>query len=144
MAPWSVKEVQHLKGRLVALNRFIARLGERIPSFFKTLRNISNYEWTLYCQKAFEELKVHFSPLKILSKSRKSEFCFLIWKCRTQQWVMFWLKSIGEYNVQIITLAELFTMLKWYIYIYIYMKVEKIILIVVSASRKLKPYFQAH
>jgi hypothetical protein len=75
MAPWSMKEVQHLNGRLIVLNRFIARLRERILSFFKTLRYISNYEWTLYCQKAFKELKVHFSSLKILS-TRKSEFCF--------------------------------------------------------------------
>jgi hypothetical protein len=46
---WTVKEVQCLTGRLAALNRFIARLGERTQLVFKTLRNLAKFEWTVDC-----------------------------------------------------------------------------------------------
>ena len=44
----SVKEVQHLTGKLATLNRFITCLGEHALLFFKTLRNITNFKWTSY------------------------------------------------------------------------------------------------
>jgi hypothetical protein len=61
-----VKEVQCLIEILIALNWFIGRLEEHTLPFFKALRNITNLEWTLDCQKTFE-LKIHISSLKILS-----------------------------------------------------------------------------
>jgi hypothetical protein len=66
-----------LLGRLAALNRFIARLGEPTLSFFKTLRNIANFEWTEGCQRAFEELKIYLSFPKILSQPQENEDLFL-------------------------------------------------------------------
>ena len=39
-APWLVKEIQRLIGRLDALNWFITCLREHTFLFFKTLRNI--------------------------------------------------------------------------------------------------------
>jgi hypothetical protein len=41
--PMIVKEVQHLIGRLAALKKFIARLGERSLLFFKILKNTPNF-----------------------------------------------------------------------------------------------------
>lgn len=62
-----VKEVQCLIEILIALNWFIARWEKHTLPFFKALKNITNFEWTLDCQKAFKELKIHISSLKILS-----------------------------------------------------------------------------
>ena len=37
-APKSIKEFQHLTGRVAALNRFVARSAERCLPFFQTLK----------------------------------------------------------------------------------------------------------
>lgn len=58
---------------MAALNKFISKLGEHNLSFFKTLKNITNFEWTPKCQKVFEELKVQLSTLKILSQLRENK-----------------------------------------------------------------------
>jgi hypothetical protein len=56
---------------LAALNRLISRLGEQSLLFFKILKNIINFECTLECQKAFEELKVYFSSLRFYHNQEK-------------------------------------------------------------------------
>ena len=66
-----VKKVQRLIGRLIALSRFIARLGEQSLPFFKVLRNTPNFQWTPECQKSFKELKVYLSSLNVLSLERE-------------------------------------------------------------------------
>jgi len=63
----TVKEVKRLIGRLAALSRFIAKLGELSLLFFKILRNVPNFQWTPECQKSFDELKIYLSSLNILS-----------------------------------------------------------------------------
>ena len=44
--------------RLTTFNQFISRSRKHTLPFFKTLRNISNFEWTLDCQKVFEEIQI--------------------------------------------------------------------------------------
>jgi len=63
----TVKEVKRLIGRLAALSRFIAKLGELSLLFFKILRNVPNFQWTPECQKSFDELKIYLSSPNILS-----------------------------------------------------------------------------
>jgi type III secretory pathway component EscU len=63
----TVKEVKRLIGRLAALSRFIAKLGELSLLFFKILRNVPNFQWTPECQKSFDELKIYLSFPNILS-----------------------------------------------------------------------------
>ena len=41
--PTSIKEIQQLTGRIVALNQFIFESAERCLSFFKVLKNIKNF-----------------------------------------------------------------------------------------------------
>uniref|UniRef100_A0A2N9FY65 RNase H type-1 domain-containing protein n=1 Tax=Fagus sylvatica TaxID=28930 RepID=A0A2N9FY65_FAGSY len=53
--PKTVKEVQSLTGKAVALNRFVSKSTDKCLLFFKTLRKA--FEWTEECQQAFEELK---------------------------------------------------------------------------------------
>lgn len=44
MPSQTVKEVQHLIGRLATLNRFIAHLSEHTLPLFKTLKNMINFK----------------------------------------------------------------------------------------------------
>ena len=53
--PRTVKAVQSLNGKVVALNRFVSKATDRCLPFFRILRK--SFEWTDKCQKAFEDLK---------------------------------------------------------------------------------------
>ena len=47
----TVKEVQKLTGRIVALNRFVSRVTNKCLSFFKTLKQA--FAWTDEYETAF-------------------------------------------------------------------------------------------
>jgi hypothetical protein len=55
--PLSMKDVQKLIGRVVALNRFIPRAAERSLPFFQVLRSTKNFQWSETQKQAFQELK---------------------------------------------------------------------------------------
>jgi hypothetical protein len=45
-APTCIKDMQKLTGCMVSLNRFISKLGERRPLFFKLLKHQEKFVWT--------------------------------------------------------------------------------------------------
>jgi len=47
-SPKTVKEVQSLNDKVVALNRFISRAMDKCLPFFRTLKKL--FEWTVECQ----------------------------------------------------------------------------------------------
>ena len=61
--PGRIKDVQKLTGYLAALSRFISRLAERAPPFFKLLRRSGPFSWTEEAEQAFQELKRHLTSL---------------------------------------------------------------------------------
>ncbi|XP_012831554.1 PREDICTED: uncharacterized protein LOC105952536 [Erythranthe guttata] len=75
--PRSIKEVQSLAGKMVALARFISRMADKSLPFFKVLRKTAQFEWSDECQLAFEALKVSLSRLPILSTPERSETLFV-------------------------------------------------------------------
>ena len=50
-SPKTVKEVQSLTGRIVALNRFVSRVIDKCLHFFKTLKQV--FVWNDECEAAF-------------------------------------------------------------------------------------------
>ena len=77
--PASIKEIQQLTRRVVALSRFIFRSVERCLPFFKVLRNIKNFNWTEECQTTFEDLKKYLGSPPLLSKPIEGkELCMYI------------------------------------------------------------------
>ena len=73
--PRTVKEVQSLNGKIVALSRFVSKAMDKCLPFFRTLRK--SFEWTDECQKAFEDLKKYLSSLPLLSPSKPEEELYL-------------------------------------------------------------------
>ena len=75
--PKTIKEVQSLNGKIVALNRFVSKATDKCLPFFRTLRK--SFEWTDECQKAFKELMKYFSfpPLFSLSKLKEELYLYL-------------------------------------------------------------------
>jgi hypothetical protein len=45
-APRSQKKVQRLTGCMVALSRFISRLGKKGLPFYKLLKKVDKFQWT--------------------------------------------------------------------------------------------------
>jgi hypothetical protein len=58
-APRMIKVVQKLTGCMVALIRFISRLGERGLHFFKLLNCHDKFQWTEETKQALDDLKHH-------------------------------------------------------------------------------------
>jgi len=113
-----------------------ACLGDRILPFFKTLKNISNFEWISYCYRAFKELKVHLSSLKFFSQPREGEDIFLYLRVSKLAVSVTLVKEDKEvqrlFYFSSHTLHNVETR---------YLKVEKMTLVLVNTSRKLKLYF---
>ena len=73
--PRTVKAVQSLNGKVVALNRFVSKATDKCLPFFRVLRKY--FEWTDECQKAFEDLKKYLSSPPLLSPSMLGEELYL-------------------------------------------------------------------
>src|SRR5437667_8358481 len=55
-SPTALKDVQKLTCCMVALSRFVSRLGKRAMPFYKILKTQDKFQWTPEAQ-AFDELK---------------------------------------------------------------------------------------
>lgn len=112
-----------------------ASFEDRILPFFKTLKNISNFEWISDCQKAFKELKVHLSSLKFFSQPKEGEDIFLYLRVSKSTVSVALVKEDKEIQCLVYfsshTLHNVETR---------YLKVEKMALVLLNASRKLKLY----
>ncbi|GKV11641.1 hypothetical protein SLEP1_g22881 [Rubroshorea leprosula] len=75
--PASIKEVQHLMGKIVALGRFLSKSTERCLPIFEILRGKKIFEWTQDCQRAFEQLKAYLASPPLISKPSPGETLFL-------------------------------------------------------------------
>ncbi|XP_030942146.1 uncharacterized protein LOC115967230 [Quercus lobata] len=137
--PRNPKEVQKLTGMIAALNRFISRSADRCRPFFLLLHKWKVFEWIEECALAFQQLKEYLARLPIMSSPDADEVLFayiavtshvvslvLIREDNgTQRPVYYVNKSMQEAETR-------------------YLPLEKAILAVVQATRKLPHYFQAH
>jgi len=56
-SPTSIKEVQRLTGRMTVLSRFLSVSGEKSYPYFACLKKSERFQWTIECEKEFQELK---------------------------------------------------------------------------------------
>ena len=135
--PRNVKQVQSLNGKVAVLNRFVLRATDKCLPFFCTLKK--SFEWIDECQQAFEELKDHLSTPSLLSPSQPGEELFL-----------YLAVSPTAISVALIKEEEKVQKLVYYASRALrgaeerYSPMEKLAFALVTAARKLNPYFQAH
>ena len=122
--PKNVKEVQSLNGKVPALNMFILRATDKCLPFFLTLKK--SFEWTTECQQALEELKAYLSSPPLLSPSQPGEELFLV-------------KEEDKVQKPVYYTSRAFRGAEGR-----YPPMEKLAFALVTAARKLKPYFQAY
>uniref|UniRef100_A0A2N9IZQ4 RNase H type-1 domain-containing protein n=1 Tax=Fagus sylvatica TaxID=28930 RepID=A0A2N9IZQ4_FAGSY len=135
--PKTSKEVQRLTGRVAALNRFMSRSTDKCLPFFKTLKKA--FEWTDECQQAFEELKKYLTEPPLLSPSKQGEELYL-----------YLAVSPTAVSSALIREEERLQLPVYYTSRALrgaeerYPPMEKLAFALVTAARKLRPYFQAH
>ena len=138
-SPSGIKEVQRLTGRIAALSRFVSRARDKCQPFFQVLKK--TFQWDVKCEEAFSALKTYLSspPPPILVSPIKGELLTLYLavsdfstsavlvrdKDRVQHPVYYCSRALRGVEER-------------------YPRMEKLILALVTAARKLHPYFQAH
>ena len=132
------KEVQKLTGMATALNRFISCSVDRCRPFFQLLHKWKDFQWTKECVLAFEDLKQYLSHPLVLSRPEKEEmlYAYLV----VMNYAVSQVLVRNENGVQRLvyrvskSLQEVETR---------YLPLEKAVLAIVHAMRKLPHYFQA-
>ena len=66
----SVKEVQQLTGRMVALSRFVSAAGDKGHPYFQCLKRNNRFMWTEECEASFLKLKEYLAAPLVLCKRR--------------------------------------------------------------------------
>ena len=123
---------------IAALNHFISRSADRCKPFFLLMNKWKGFEWIEECALAFQQLKKYLSRPLIMSNPEADEVLFayivvvphkvslvLIRVDNGIQPVYYVSKSLHEAKIY-------------------YLPLEKAILAVVQATRKLPYFFQAH
>nr|XP_027122190.1 uncharacterized protein LOC113739145 [Coffea arabica] len=137
--PRSVKEVQRLTGRMPALNRFLSRSAVRGLPFFRILKAPKDFQWTEKCQKAFVDLKAYLAELPALIAPEQGETLFLYLSACNEavSMVLVWEDKGAQRPIYYVSRALQGPETR-------YTPAEKLVLALVHAARKLRPYFQTH
>nr|XP_027090572.1 uncharacterized protein LOC113711616 [Coffea arabica] len=118
-SPRCVRDVQRLTGRLAALNRFLSHSASKALPFFKVLKKANNFSWTEECQQAFEQLKEYLNHLPTLTSPRPGDKLILYLSAAAEA------PSPPRSGDQV-------------------PQAEKLVLALIHAAHRLKPYFLAH
>uniref|UniRef100_A0A2N9F1B6 Uncharacterized protein n=1 Tax=Fagus sylvatica TaxID=28930 RepID=A0A2N9F1B6_FAGSY len=135
--PTTVKEVQSLTGKAAALNRFVSRSTDKCLPFFKVLRKA--FQWTEECQRAFEELKVYLSSPPLLSPSKTGEELYLYLAVSSSAVSSALIREEERVQKPVYYTSRALKGAEER-----YSNMEKLAFALLIASRKLRPYFQAH
>ena len=137
LPPSNIKDIQRLTGRIAVLSHFVSRASDKCRPFFQVLKKA--FQWEAHCQEAFTTLKNYLSFSPIMVSPYEGELLILYLaildfatsativreRDRVQQPVYYCSRALRGAEER-------------------YPKMEKLILELVTTSRKLQPYFQAH
>ena len=132
--PSNIKEVQRLTERIAALSIFVSKASDKCQPFFQVLKKA--FQWDTHCEEAFATLKTYLSSPPILVSPFEGELLTLYLavsdlltsvilvrdKDRVQHSVYYCSRALRRVEER-------------------YPRMEKLILALVTAARKLRPYF---
>ena len=135
----NAKEVQKLTGMIAVLNQFISSWADRCRPFYLLINKWKGFEWSEDCTVAFQQLKEYLLWLLIISSSIADE-------------VLYAYIAVAPHAMSLVLIQEDNGLQKPVYYVskllheaeVRYSPLEKVILTMVNASRKLPHYFQAH
>ena len=135
--PKNIKEVQSLTGWIAALNKFVSKVTDKCLPFFKILRKA--FEWTDQCQKAIQDLKVYLTTTPLLSPSIPSEELYLYLAVSPHVVSSALIREEGKVQKPVYYTSRALRGVEGR-----YLLMEKLAFALITASRKLRHYFQAH
>ncbi|XP_058215685.1 uncharacterized protein LOC131326817 [Rhododendron vialii] len=139
--PSTPRAIQKLTGMAAALNRFISRSSDKCHVFFQTLKKQSrrSFKWTEDCDAALTKLKSYLCSAHLLVKPVAFETLHLYLAVFPHAVSSALVRREGLEDQPIYfssrTLLPAQTR---------YLPLEKLLLALVTAARKLLPYFQEH
>ncbi|GJZ00596.1 reverse transcriptase domain-containing protein [Tanacetum coccineum] len=141
-SPKCLKDVQKLNGKLASLNKFLAKSVENSLPFFKTLKKCtkkSNFHWTTEAEEAFKQMKQLIAELPMLTAPMKKEelIVYLAATKETVSAVLMTEREAKQMPIYFVSRALRGPEVN-------YTSMEKLVLALVHASKRLKRYFQAH
>ncbi|GJR80116.1 reverse transcriptase domain-containing protein [Tanacetum coccineum] len=141
-SPKCLKDVQKLNGKLASLNRFLAKSAEKSLPFFKTLKKCtkkSDFCWTDEVESAFKQMKQHIAELPMLTAPEEKEelIVYLAAAREAVSAVLMTEKEAKQMPIYFVSRAFRGPKVN-------YTLMEKLVLALVHASKRLKRYFQAH
>nr|GEX20710.1 reverse transcriptase domain-containing protein [Tanacetum cinerariifolium] len=137
-----LNDVQKLNGKLASLNMFLAKSAEKSLPFFKTLKKCvkkSDFHWTAEAEEAFKQMKQLIAKLPMLAMPmEKKELIFYLAAAKeTVSVVLMTKKETKKMPIYFVSRALRGPQIN-------YTSMEKLVLALVHASKRLKRYFQAH
>ena len=135
--PRMVKAVQSLNGKVTALNRFVSKATDKCLPLFRLLKK--SFEWTDECQKAFKDLKKYLLSPPLLSPSMPGEELYLYIAVLQATVSATLVRDEGGSQRPVYFISRAFRGVEKR-----YPRMEKLAFALITAARKLKPYFQAH
>ena len=120
---------------LVLLNRFISKFVNRCRPFYQLLRNWKEFQWDEECDKAFQDLKEYLTQAPMLTATDSGEDLFMY-------------LSVSDHAVSTVLLRDrgiqqpMYYISKTLVNVETrYLPLEKLVLTLVHATRKLPHYF---
>ncbi|GJW03378.1 reverse transcriptase domain-containing protein, partial [Tanacetum coccineum] len=137
-SPRTIKEVQSLNEKLVNLNIFLSKSAEKSFPLFKTLKKCikkSDFHWTPEAEQAFKQFKQHLSelPLLVAPKPKVELIVYLSASYRAVSAVLMTKRGTVQTTVYFVSRA-----------LQGYTPMEKLVLSLVFAAKRLRRYFQTH
>ncbi|KAM1451125.1 hypothetical protein ACFX2I_038289 [Malus domestica] len=138
-SPTTLKENQSLTRQAVIFNRFLLRSTDGCKPFFKAIKRAQRDKWDDECERAFQNLKKYLTSPPLLSKpeAAKNLYIYLV----VLEVAMSFTFIPEELGVQLLVFYTSKALLDAKTR---YSKIEKLILALIVAARKLRLYFQAH
>ena len=138
-SPFRIKDVQSLNSQVAALNRFISKATDKCVPFFEAIKKAKNFEWTEHCEEAFQMLKEYMGQAPLLSKPKDGEKLFLYLGVSEHALSAALVREEGKMQLPVYYISKRLVDAETR-----YSQMEKLAYCLVTASRKLRPYFQAH
>ena len=133
----NIKDVQSLTRQVAALNKFVSKANNKCLSFFRVLRK--EFEWMDKCQQAFEDLKAYLASTLLLNLSKPREELYLYLAMSPHAVSSALIKEEVKVQKPIYYTSKALRGAEGQ-----YLPMEKLAFSLVTAARKLRPYFQAH
>jgi hypothetical protein len=140
-----LKGVQRVMGCLVALSRFISRLGNKALPLYRLLKKLEHFSWTLEAEEALTVLKATLSNSPILVPPATGEPLLLYVAATTQVVsVVLVVERAEEGHALLIQrsvyfISEVLSETKVR-----YPQIQKLLYAIVLTRRKLHHYFESH